>query len=66
MIIPMLTTDDLNSKLARVRRLGFQSHLLKPVRRSDLLEVIACAARNLKGRAALASNAIRTRQRRRP
>jgi light-regulated signal transduction histidine kinase (bacteriophytochrome) len=32
MIIPMLTTDDLNSKLARVRRLGFQSHLLKPVR----------------------------------
>jgi two-component system sensor histidine kinase/response regulator len=56
MIIPMLTTDDLNSKLARVRRLGFQSHLLKPVRRSDLLEVIARAARNLPGRAALASN----------
>ena len=56
MIIPMLTTDDLNSKLARVRRLGFQSHLLKPVRRSDLLEVISRAARNLKGRAAPASN----------
>ena len=56
MIIPMLTTDDLNSKLARVRRLGFQRHLLKPVRRSDLLEVIARAARNLPGRAPLASN----------
>jgi two-component system, sensor histidine kinase and response regulator len=52
MIIPMLTTDDLNSKLARVRRLGFQSHLLKPVRRADLLEVISRAALNLKhGRA---------------
>jgi CheY-like chemotaxis protein len=56
MIIPMLTTDDLNSKLARLRRLGFQSHLLKPVRRSDLLEVIARVARNLRGRAPLASN----------
>ena len=52
----MLTTDDLNSKLARVRRLGFQSHLLKPVRRSDLLEVISRAARNPPGRAALAAN----------
>ncbi len=48
MIIPMLTTDDLRSKLARLRRLGFQSHLLKPVRRSDLLEVLARAARRLK------------------
>ncbi len=47
MIIPMLTTDDLSSKLARVRRLGFQSHLLKPVRRSDLLEVISRAALSL-------------------
>jgi hypothetical protein len=51
MIIPMLTTDDLNSKLARVRRLGFQSHLLKPVRRSELLEVISRAARILKNAA---------------
>jgi CheY-like chemotaxis protein len=48
MIIPMLTTDDLNSKLARVRRLGFQSHLLKPVRCSELLEVISRAAQILK------------------
>ncbi len=48
MIIPMLTTDDLNSKLARVRRLGFQNHLLKPVRRSDLLKVISRAAQSLK------------------
>ena len=60
MIIPMLTTDDLNSKLARVRQLGFQSHLLKPVRRSDLLEIIARAARKLPGRAALRQMAIRT------
>jgi CheY-like chemotaxis protein len=48
MIIPMLTTDDLDSKLARLRHLGFESHLLKPVRRSDLLEVISHAARRLK------------------
>jgi two-component system sensor histidine kinase/response regulator len=48
MIIPMLTTDDLGSKLARLRHLGFESHLLKPVRRSDLLEVISHAARRLK------------------
>ena len=62
MIIPMLTTDDLNSKLARVRRLGFQSHLLKPVRRSDLLEVIARAAQSLKNRScASAQSAARTR-----
>jgi len=52
MIIPMLTTDDLSSKLARVRRLGFQNHLLKPVRRSDLLEVVSRAARRLKDTAA--------------
>ena len=52
MIIPMLTTDDLNSKLARVRRLGFQNHLLKPVRRSDLLEIISRAAQGLKNAAA--------------
>jgi PAS domain S-box-containing protein len=52
MIIPMLTTDDLDSKLARLRHLGFESHLLKPVRRSDLLEVISHAARRLKNAAA--------------
>ena len=44
MIIPMLTTDDLTSKLARVRRLGFHDHLLKPVRRPDLLALISRAA----------------------
>jgi PAS domain S-box-containing protein len=48
MIIPMLTTDDLNSKLARVRSLGFQHHLLKPVRHSDLLKVISRAARGVR------------------
>jgi two-component system, sensor histidine kinase and response regulator len=30
MIIPVLTIDDLNSKIARVRRLGFEHYLLKP------------------------------------
>jgi PAS domain S-box-containing protein len=54
MIVPMLTTDDLKSKLARVRRLGFQDHLLKPVRRSDLLEVISRAAQSFKNGAATA------------
>ena len=52
MIIPMLTTDDLNSKLTRVRRLGFQNHLLKPVRRSDLLAIISRAAQGIKNAAA--------------
>ncbi len=51
-IIPMLTNDGLNSKLARARRLGFRDHLLKPVRRSDLLEVISRAAKTLKDAAA--------------
>ena len=54
-IIPLLTTDDLNSKLARVRRLGFQHHLLKPVRRADLLEIISLAAQALKNSEAPAS-----------
>lgn len=51
MIVPMLTTDDLTSKIARVRRLGFEHHLLKPVRRSDLLEVISRAAQTHKSKA---------------
>ncbi|HTJ08615.1 MAG TPA: response regulator [Candidatus Binataceae bacterium] len=54
-IIPLLTTDDLNSKLARVRRLGFQHHLLKPVRRSDLLKIISLAAQARKNSEAPAS-----------
>jgi PAS domain S-box-containing protein len=48
MIIPMLTTDDLSSKLARLQRLGFSNHLLKPVRRPDLFGVISRAERTLK------------------
>ena len=48
MIIPMLTTDDLTSKLARLQGLGFETHLLKPVRRHDLLAVSARAAQALK------------------
>ncbi|HEY2523521.1 MAG TPA: response regulator [Candidatus Binataceae bacterium] len=50
MIVPMLTTDDLTSKIARVRRLGFEHHLLKPVRRSDLLELISRAAKTHKNK----------------
>ena len=48
MIVPMLTTDDLTSKIARVQRLGFEHHLLKPVRRSDLLDLISRAAKTHK------------------
>ena len=50
MIVPMLTTDDLTSKIARVRRLGFEHHLLKPVRRSDLLDLISRAAKTHKNK----------------
>jgi len=50
MIVPMLTTDDLTSKIARVQRLGFEHHLLKPVRRSDLLDLISRAAKTHKNK----------------
>lgn len=39
-IILMLTSDDLNFSLARVREAGLQAYLIKPVKRAELLEKI--------------------------
>jgi PAS domain S-box-containing protein len=40
MVIPMLNADDLNVRLPAMRRLGFIHHLIKPVRRVELRELI--------------------------
>jgi CheY-like chemotaxis protein/anti-sigma regulatory factor (Ser/Thr protein kinase) len=39
-VIPMLTTDDLNLRLPALRRAGFLNHLIKPIRRAELFSVI--------------------------
>src|SRR5258708_24864489 len=39
-VILMLTSDDLNLSLARVREAGLQAYLIKPVKRAELLEKI--------------------------
>jgi DNA-binding response OmpR family regulator len=39
-VIPMLTSDDLNIRLPLLRRIGLVNHIVKPVRRSELLGVI--------------------------
>jgi two-component system, sensor histidine kinase and response regulator len=39
-VILMLTSDDLNFSLARVREAGLQAYLIKPVKRAELLEKI--------------------------
>ncbi len=43
-MVLMLTSEDLNSKLARMGRLGLNSYLVKPVKRAELLEKIAALA----------------------
>ncbi len=40
MVIPMLTSDDLNIKLPLLRKMGFMHHVIKPVRRAELLALI--------------------------
>src|ERR1700730_5460411 len=42
----MLSSDDLNIQLTRVRELGLRAYLVKPVRRTDLFEAIATAMNN--------------------
>jgi two-component system sensor histidine kinase/response regulator len=49
----MLTSDDLGGQLARLREIGVQSYLVKPVRRSELISTIARAM----GEAAVAASA---------
>jgi PAS domain S-box-containing protein len=39
-VIMMLTSDDLNFRLARMRELGLQSYLIKPIKRAELLDQI--------------------------
>jgi two-component system, sensor histidine kinase and response regulator len=39
-IILMLTSDDLNFRLARIREAGLHTYLIKPVKRAELLEKI--------------------------
>jgi CheY-like chemotaxis protein len=40
-IILMLTSDDLNFRLARMREAGLQTYLIKPIKRVELLEKIS-------------------------
>ena len=40
MVIPMLTSDDLNVRLPRLRKIGLVHHIIKPVRRAELFGVI--------------------------
>jgi CheY-like chemotaxis protein/two-component sensor histidine kinase/HPt (histidine-containing phosphotransfer) domain-containing protein len=42
-VILMLTSDDLNPKLARLRDLGLDAYIVKPIKRSELLQAIAAA-----------------------
>jgi PAS domain S-box-containing protein len=42
----MLSSDDLNIQLTRVRELGLRAYLVKPVCRTDLFEAIATAMNN--------------------
>jgi len=43
LIILMLTSDNLRPKLARLRELGLDAYLVKPIRRSELFSAIAAA-----------------------
>ena len=37
-VIPMITANDLNAKLARLRELGIQAYVVKPVRHAELMQ----------------------------
>ena len=43
LIILMLTSDNLTPKLARLRELGLDAYLVKPIRRAELFDAIASA-----------------------
>ena len=42
-VIPMITANDLNAKLARLRELGIQAYVVKPVRHAELMHAIGVA-----------------------
>jgi two-component system sensor histidine kinase/response regulator len=46
-IVMMLSTDDLTGKLSRLRALGIDNYVVKPVRRADLFAAIARARANV-------------------
>jgi CheY-like chemotaxis protein len=46
-IVMMLSTDDLTGKLGRLRALGIDNYVVKPVRRADLFAAIARARANV-------------------
>jgi two-component system sensor histidine kinase/response regulator len=56
-IILMLTSDDLNFRLARMRELGLHTYLIKPVKRAELLERIGALLGGLGTKRALAEPA---------
>ncbi|MGD0074894.1 MAG: response regulator [Candidatus Binataceae bacterium] len=47
LIILMLTSDSLTPKLARLRELGLDAYLVKPIRRAELFSAIASAIGNI-------------------
>jgi len=57
LIIPMLTSDNLGPKLARLRELGLDAYLVKPIRRSELFSAIASAIGKAAMREALTGQA---------
>jgi signal transduction histidine kinase/DNA-binding response OmpR family regulator len=42
-VIPMITANDLNAKRARLRELGIQAYVVKPVRHAELMHAIGVA-----------------------
>jgi len=42
-LVPMITSNDLNAKLARLRALGIQAWVVKPVRHAELMRAIGVA-----------------------
>jgi len=58
-VIPMLTTDDLNRKLPQLRAIGLRNQLIKPIRRAELFGLVeSFLKREMPGEAeAVAANA---------
>jgi two-component system, sensor histidine kinase and response regulator len=54
-VVMMLTADDLNLHLARMRELGLARYLIKPIRRAELLNAISPPQQQLAGEAPVAA-----------
>jgi CheY-like chemotaxis protein len=55
-MILMLTSDDLNFTLARIREAGLQTYLIKPIKRAELLEKIGHLLHGIGDRQSLAKS----------